>query len=141
MTADDLRRERAVEQALINHVSDFLLEMGKGFAYVGRQVRLLLGGEEFFCNPSSTSRRPAQHPASQHLFVDGQSTVGLLLCQTKNNVVTEYALRGYQVPIGIAEYTNDITTTLPDELTADFPTIAELEAELAASPADSSTLQ
>ena len=59
------------------------------------------------------------------------ATVGLLLCKTKNQTVVEYALRGYQVPMGIAEYTNEITTDLPAELTADLPTIAELEAELA----------
>ena len=62
------------------------------------------------------------------------ATVGLLLCKTKDDLVTEYALRGFQVPVGIAGFTNEFTTSLPAELTADLPTIAELEAELSADP-------
>ena len=154
LTTDDLRRERAVEQSLIDHVSDFLLEMGKGFAYVGRQVRLVLGGEEFFCDlllyhlrlhryvVVELKAKPfkADYLGQLGLYIavvddllrqpGDDPTVGLLLCTTKNQTVAEYALRGYQVPMGIAEYTNDITTSLPPELTADLPTIAELEAEL-----------
>lgn len=162
LTTDDLRRERAVEQALVDHVSDFLLEMGKGFAYVGRQVRLVLGGEEFFCDllvyhlrlhryvVVELKAKPfkADYLGQLGLYIAAvddllrqpgdDATVGLLLCRTKNNVVAEYALRGYQIPMGIAEYTNEITTSLPTELTADLPTIAELEAELASTERDQS---
>ena len=154
LTTDDLRRERAVEQALIDHVSDFLMEMGKGFAYVGRQVRLVLGGEEFFCDlllyhlrlhryvVVELKAKPfkAAYLGQLGLYIAAvddllrqpgdDDTVGLLLCKTKDNVVVEYALRGFKAPMGIAEYTNDLTTSLPAELTADLPTIAELEAEL-----------
>lgn len=162
LTTDDLRRERAVERALIDHVSDFLMEMGKGFAYVGRQVRLVLGGEEFFCDlllyhlrlhryvVVELKAKPfkAAYLGQLGLYIAAvddllrqpgdDPTVGLLLCKTKNQTVVEYALRGFSVPMGIAEYTNEITTELPAELTADLPTIAELESELSADPTDSS---
>ena len=62
---------------------------------------------------------------------DDKPTIGLLLCKSKNNVVAEYALRGYNSPIGIAEWTTAITTSLPEELTSDLPSIEQLEAELA----------
>jgi uncharacterized protein (DUF983 family) len=63
---------------------------------------------------------------------DDKPTIGLLLCESKNNVVAEYALRGYTAPIGLAEWTTAITTALPEEFTGSLPTIAELEVELAA---------
>lgn len=65
---------------------------------------------------------------------DDQPTIGLLLCKTTNDVTAEYGLRTIGVPIGVAEWTNAITTSLPDELTATLPTIEELESELASAP-------
>ena len=62
---------------------------------------------------------------------DDKPTIGLLLCKSKNNVVAEYALRGYSAPIGVAEWTTAITTSLPAELAPSLPSIEELEAELA----------
>ena len=65
---------------------------------------------------------------------DDKPTIGLLLCRSKNNVVAEYALRGYSTPIGVAEWTTAITTALPEEFTSSLPSIAELEAELSDPP-------
>ena len=65
---------------------------------------------------------------------DDKPTIGLLLCRSKNNVVAEYALRGYSTPIGVAEWTTAITTALPAEFTSSLPSIAELEAELSEPP-------
>ena len=65
---------------------------------------------------------------------DDKPTIGLLLCRSKNNVVAEYALRGYRTPIGVAEWTTAITTALPAEFTSSLPSIAELEAELSDPP-------
>ncbi len=62
---------------------------------------------------------------------DDKPTIGLLLCKSKNTVVAEYALRGYTQPIGVAEWTTALTRSLPAELTAGLPSIADLEAELA----------
>lgn len=62
--------------------------------------------------------------------VDDKPTIGLILCKTKDNVVAEYALRGYTAPIGVAEWKTTITASLPEELETSLPTVEELEAEL-----------
>ena len=67
---------------------------------------------------------------------DDQPTIGLLLCATKNDMVVEYALRNYAAPIGVAEWTTALTTSLPDDLRSSLPTVAELESELAAAADD-----
>jgi hypothetical protein len=66
-------------------------------------------------------------------------TIGLLLCRTKKNVVAEYALRGYRAPIGVAEWTTAITTSLPAEFSSRLPSIAELESELSNAPVGDSS--
>lgn len=152
----DLRRERDLEQALVDHVRGFLLELGQGFAFVGRQVRLTVGGDEFFCDllfyhlqlrafvvielktgdfePGYLGQLGMYMAAVDDLMShpDDKPTIGLLLCQSKNNVVAEYALRGYASPMGVAEWTTQLTRSLPSELSSNLPTVAELEAELAA---------
>jgi predicted nuclease of restriction endonuclease-like (RecB) superfamily len=152
----DVRRERDLEQSLVDHVSSFLLELGQGFAFVGRQVRLEIGGDEFYCDllfyqlrlrayvvielkatefdPGFLGQVGMYMAAVDDLLrhPSDKPTIGLLLCKSKNNVVAEYALRGYSSPIGVAEWTTAITTALPEEFTSSLPSIAELEAELAA---------
>ena len=133
----------------------FLLELGQGFAYVGRQVRLVIGGEEFFADllfyhlelrryvvielkavpfsPAFLGQLGMYMAAVDDLLAhasDG-ATIGLLLCRAKNDVVAEYALRSMAGPIGVADWTEAITTSLPEELTSSLPSIAEIEAELA----------
>ena len=151
----DHRRERDLEQSLIDHVSSFLLELGQGFAFVGRQVRLEIGDNDFYCDllfyhlrlrayvvielkavdfdPAFLGQIGMYMAAVDDLLAhpDDKPTIGLLLCKSKNNVVAEYALRGYTAPIGVAEWTTAITTAIPEEITSSLPTIAELEAELA----------
>lgn len=112
----DLRREAEVEQALVDHIQKFLLELGAGFAYVGRQVQLEVGGEDF---PLDLLRHP-----------DDQPTIGLLLCRKRNKLVAEYALRGLDQSIAVAEWQTRLTDTLPDDLRGSLPTIEEIEAEL-----------
>ena len=85
------------------HLERFLLELGAGFAFVGRQVH----------------RHKTDNP-----------TIGLILCQDKKRVLAEYALRGMNKPIGISEY--ELTRALPEELKSALPTIEEIEAELSA---------
>lgn len=154
----DVRRERDLEQNLVDHVGKFLLELGQGFAFVGQQVRLELAGDDFYCDllfyhlklrcyvvielkavqfdPGFLGQLGMYMAAVDDLLArkDDKPTIGLLLCRTKNNVVAEYALRGYNAPIGVAEWTTAVTTSLPDELSASLPTIAELESELADAP-------
>lgn len=145
-------QERAIENALVKHVTEFLLELGAGFAFVGRQVLLNVGGEEFFidllfyhlklrCYVVIELKGGAFRP--EHLgqlgfyltTVDRQvkheqdnPTIGLLLCKSKNKVVAEYALGDKTQPMGIAEY--KLLESLPEELQTSLPSIEQIEREL-----------
>lgn len=145
-------REREIEVALVKHVTEFLLELGAGFAFVGRQVLLNVGGDEFFIDllfyhlklrcymvielkagpfkPEHTGQLGFYLSAVDALIKhpDDQPTIGLLLCKSKNSVVAEYALRDSNKPIGVAEY--QLVQSLPERLQTNLPTIEELEAEL-----------
>jgi predicted nuclease of restriction endonuclease-like (RecB) superfamily len=151
----DIRREHDLERALIDHVEQFLLELGQGFAFVGKQVHLEIGDQDFYADllfyhlklrcfvvigvkvgdfdPSYLGQLGMYMAAVDDLLrhTDDKSTIGLLLCKTKNNIVAEYALRGYTAPIGVAEWKTAITASLPPELESSLPTIEELEAEFA----------
>ncbi len=150
----DIRRERELEQALTDHVEKFLLELGQGFAFVGRQVHLEIGDADFYADlifyhlrlrcfvvielkvgdfdPSYLGQLGMYMSAVDDLLrhAADKPTIGLVLCKTKNNVVAEYALRGYTAPIGVAEWKTAITASLPTELETSLPTVEELEAEL-----------
>ncbi|WP_312306230.1 YhcG family protein [Pulveribacter sp.] len=144
--------ERDIETALVRHVTEFLLELGAGFAFVGRQVLLNVGGDEFFidllfyhlklrCYVVIELKAGAFKP--EHLgqlgfyltAVDRQvkderdnPTIGLLLCKSKNKVVAEYALGDRGQPMGIAEYR--LLESLPAELQTSLPSIEQIESEL-----------
>lgn len=150
------RRERDIEEGLIEHLERFLLELGQGFAFVGRQVRLELAGDEFYCDllfyhlklrcyvvielkagpfkPEFLGQLGMYRAAVDDLLAHetDKPTIGMLLCKSKNNVVAEYALRGYAAPIGVAEWQTQITKNLPEELASSLPSVEQLEAELAA---------
>ncbi|OLO99892.1 hypothetical protein BVU76_23570 [Mycolicibacterium porcinum] len=150
----DIRREHDLESALTAHVEKFLLELGQGFAFVGRQVHLEIGDADFYADllfyhlrlrcyvvielkvgdfdPSYLGQLGMYMAAVDDLLrhPDDKHTIGLVLCKTKNNVVAEYALRGYTAPIGVAEWKTAITASLPAELETALPTVEELEAEL-----------
>lgn len=153
-------QERALENGLVEHVTQFLLELGQGFAFVGRQVRLELGGDEFFCDllfyhlalrryvvielkavafePGFLGQLGVYIAAVDDLLAtpaDGP-TIGLLLCRSKNNLVAEYALRSVAAPIGVADWKTAITTSLPADLAPALPSIEELEAELGTVPGE-----
>ncbi|MBF0160466.1 MAG: DUF1016 family protein [Magnetococcales bacterium] len=145
-------QERAIEEAIVRHITDFLLELGAGFAFVGRQVHLEVGGEDFFldllfyhlklrCYVVIELKAGAFKPehAGQLGFylsaVDGElksehdnPTIGLLLCKSKNKVVAEYALRNSIQPIGVAEY--QLIEALPAELQTSLPSIEAIEQAL-----------
>lgn len=151
----EMRHERDLERGLIDHVREFLLELGQGFAFVGRQVRLQLAGDEFYCDllfyhvplhcyvvielkavkfdPAFLGQLGMYQAAVDDMLAGAgdNPTIGLLLCRTKNDVVAEYALRNYTAPIGVADWTTAVTTSLPDDLRSSLPSIAEIEAELA----------
>lgn len=145
-------QEREIEQALVQHVTDFLLELGAGFAFVGRQVLLEVGGEEFFIDllfyhlklrcyvviELKAGKFKPEHLGQLSFYltaVDRQvkhehdsPTIGLLLCKSHNKVVAEYALGDKSQPMGIAEY--KLLQSLPEELRTSLPTIEQIEREL-----------
>jgi predicted nuclease of restriction endonuclease-like (RecB) superfamily len=149
----DEAQEREIESALVQHVTRFLLELGTGFAFVGRQVLLNVGGEEFFIDllfyhlklrcyvviELKGGKFKPEHLGQLGFYltaVDRQvkaeqdnPTIGLLLCKSKNKVVAEYALGDKTQPMGIAEY--KLLESLPEPLQTSLPTIEQIERELA----------
>lgn len=145
-------QEREIETALVKHVTKFLLELGAGFAFVGRQVLLDVGGDEFFIDllfyhlklrcyvviELKGGKFKPEHLGQLGFYltaVDRQvkdkhdnPTIGLLLCKSKNKIVAEYALGDKSQPMGIAEY--KLLESLPPELQGSLPSIEEIEAEL-----------
>lgn len=150
----DPRREREVEQALVDHIQRFLLELGSGFAFVGRQVHLEVGDQDFYLDllfyhlklrryivvelkavafePGFTGQMSLYLSAVDDLLrhPHDQPSIGLLLCKEQNKLVVEYALRGVTSPIGVAEWKTQLTESLPEELRGSLPSIEEIEAEL-----------
>jgi predicted nuclease of restriction endonuclease-like (RecB) superfamily len=144
--------ERHVERALVEHITEFLIELGAGFAYVGRQVPLEVGEREFYLDLLFYHLRlrayvvielKAVEFEPEHLgqlgfylaAVDGQvkrpddaPSIGLLLCKTKDAVVAEYALKSATGPIGVSEY--QLVESLPKDLAANLPSIERIEEEL-----------
>ncbi len=150
-------QEREIENALVKHVTEFLLELGAGFAFVGQQVLLDVGGDEFFIDllfyhlklrcyvviELKAGKFKPEHLGQLSFYltaVDAQlkhpqdgPTIGLLLCKSKNKVVAEYALRDNARPIGVAEY--QLVESLPAELQTSLPSIEQIERELASDDA------
>lgn len=148
------RREVEIERQLTEHIQSFLLELGQGFAFVGRQIHLEVGGDDFYIDllfyhlklrcyvvvelkacdfePGFISQlNMYQNVVNDTLrHVDDKPTIGLLLVKGKNETVVEYSLAGYQNPIGVAEWKNQIAKALPEELRSSLPSIEEIEKEL-----------
>lgn len=148
----DEAHEKDIENALIRHITRFLLELGAGFAFVGRQFRLEVEGDEFFIDLlfyhtrlkcyvvvelKATAFKP-EHAGQLNFYLaavdaqikapDDKPTIGLLLCKTKKRLVAEYALSGIDKPMGVSEY--QLVRALPKALNKNLPTIKELEKEL-----------
>ena len=150
----DPRREREVEQALVDHIQRFLLELGSGFAFVGRQVPLEVANRDYSidllfyhlklrCYVVIELKAGPFDPAfigQINLYLsavddlmrhpDDNPTIGLLLCRFSDRIVAEYALRGFKKPIGVAGWEPAIVEALPEHLKGSLPTVEELEVEL-----------
>ncbi len=144
--------EREIENASVKHVTKFLLELGRNFAFVGTQVPIVVSEQEFFIDAlfynlqlhaylvlefKSVAFKP-EHAGQLNFYlsaVDEQiktpldaPSIGLLLCKSRDKVIAEYALRGIQNPIGVSEYS--LTKAIPDQMKVSLPSIKEIEAEL-----------
>jgi predicted nuclease of restriction endonuclease-like (RecB) superfamily len=152
LTLEEVFHENELEADLVRHLEKFLLELGAGFAFVGRQYHIDIGEQDFYidllfyhlklrCYVVVELKKGAFKPeyAGKLNFycsvVDDllrheqdQQTIGLILCQSKNRILAEYSLRNIQKPIGVSEY--DLTRALPNELKSSLPSIEEIEAEL-----------
>ena len=144
--------ERELEDALMSHLTRFLLEMGTGFSFLGRQYRLDIDGDDYFVDmlfyhvqlhcyvviELKTKKFKPEFVGKLNFYVSAvdcllrkeadQPTIGILICKSKNNTVVEYSLKDVNKPIGVSEY--KITTSLPQELRPVLPSIEELEAEV-----------
>ena len=146
-------RERELEGHLLQHLERFLLELGVGFAFVGRQHHLALGEDDFYLDllfyhlklrcfvviDLKVGAFQAEYAGKMNLYLNlvddtlrhpsDQPSIGLILCQDNKRVLAEYALRGMDKPIGVSEY--ELTRALPPALASALPTVQAIEAELA----------
>ena len=147
-------RENELEQKLIDHIQQFLLELGQGFAFVGRQVHLELEGNDYFLDllfyhiklkryvvvELKTGKFDPGYISKLNMYLnvvndilcqqDDNKTIGLLLVKEKDKLVVEYSLSGFNNPIGVANWENEIIKSLPDNIKSCLPTIEEIEREL-----------
>lgn len=145
-------QERELEKALIEHIRDFLLELGVGFAFVGSQYHLEVEGEDFYLDllfyhlrlrcfvvidlkveafqPEFSGKMSFYVSAVDDLLrhQDDMPTIGIILCKYKKQKIVEYSLRDMNKPIGVSTY--QLRKALPEKLQASLPTIEQLEAEL-----------
>lgn len=152
MTMTGPFNERDVERQLTLHITQFLLELGKGFAFIGRQYHLEVAGNDYYIDllfyhvtlkcyvvvelknrkfiPEYAGKLNFYLSAVDSLLKrsDDQPTIGLLLCRDKNNIEVEFALRDMNKPMGVSEYT--LVETLPDNLRGAMPTVEEIECDL-----------
>lgn len=146
--------ESDLEQGLINHIQKFLLELGEGFAFIGRQHHLEVDEKNYYIDllfyhvklhcyvvieikakefdPRDTGQISFYLSAVDDTLKskDDKPTIGILLCKSKRKLTVEYALRKNLNPIGVASYETKLVASLPKELKSSLPTIEEIEAEL-----------
>ena len=151
------QNELDIEKQLTDKINDFLLEMGKGFAYIGRQYHLTVDGDDYYIDllmyhtklhcyvvielkavefiPEFVSKLNFYISAvdEQLKTEEDKPTIGLLLCRSKSNVKAEYSLRGFTQPLGIAEYE---TQKILNDVKSSLPSIEEIEAELTLSESE-----
>lgn len=144
--------ERELEDALVANVTKFLVELGTGFAYMGRQYRLQVGEKEIFidllfyntrihaycCVELKTGSFEASHLGQLGLYVTAVNhqlkteydnpTIGLLICKDKDNIEAQYSLEAYNLPLGISQY--ELSKLIPKEIKSSLPSIEQIESTL-----------
>jgi len=146
--------EKELEEGLVQHIQKFLLELGQGFAFVGKQYRLEIEGSEYFLDllfyhldlrcyfvielkaidfqPEHTGKLNFYLSAVDDLLKkpEDHPTIGVLICKGKSKAKVEYALRRVHSPISVASYETEIVKTLPENLKSSLPTVEEIEEEI-----------
>ena len=152
LTLEAKVQELEIEKSLTEHITKFLLELGKGFAFIGRQYKLKIGTKEYFLDqlfyhirlrcfvvielksfefePEFAGKLNFYLSAVDDLLrtETDNATIGILLCKSRDKIEVEYALRDINKPIGVSEFT--FTEILPEDLKKEIPTVEEFEAEL-----------
>ena len=152
LTMTDNYNERELEDALVANVTKFLVELGTGFAYMGRQYRMQVGEKEIFidllfyntrihaycCIELKTGSFEASHLGQLGLYVSAVNhqlkteydnpTIGLLICKDKDNIEAQYSLEAYNLPLGISQY--ELSKLIPSEIKSSLPSIEEIESTL-----------
>jgi predicted nuclease of restriction endonuclease-like (RecB) superfamily len=153
LTLTEPLQERELETELVRHLEKFLLELGQGFAFVGRQHRLTVGNEDFYLDllfyhlrlrafvviDLKKGKFKPEYAGKLNFYCNvvndrlkhptDQPTIGLILCQAHDRLLAEYSFAGIDKPIGISTY--ELTRALPKELQSALPTVEEIETELA----------
>jgi predicted nuclease of restriction endonuclease-like (RecB) superfamily len=152
LTLEKPFHERELETGLLRHLQDFLVELGTGFAFVGRQVHMEVGDDDFYIDllfyhlhlrcfiviDLKVGKFRAEYAGKMNFYLNAVDdrmkhesdhlSIGLILCEDKNKVVAEYALRGMEKSIGVSAY--ELTRALPKKFQSALPSIEQLEAEL-----------
>lgn len=145
-------KEKDIENQLVNHIKKFLLELGKGFAFVGQQYHIEISEKDYYIDllfyhiklkcyvviELKNSGFIPEYAGKLNFYLSAvdtvlkeendKPTIGILLCREKNNIEAEFALRDINKPIGVSEF--QLTEIIPDELKSSLPTIEEIEKEL-----------
>jgi len=154
-TLEEPFHERELETSLVRHLEKFLVELGQGFAFVGRQVHLDVGEQDFYIDLLFYHLRlrcfvvielkkgafKAEYAGKLNFYLNvaddklrhpsDSPSIGLVLCQEENRLVAEYALKGVDKAIGVSRY--QLTRALPKEFRSSLPSVAEIETELSSS--------
>ncbi len=149
LTMTENYNEQELEDALVGNVTKFLVELGTGFAYMGKQYRLQVGETEIFidllfyntrihaycCVELKTGSFEASHLGQLGLYVtavnhqlkteNDNPTIGLLICKGKDNVEAQYSLEAYNLPLGISQY--ELSKLIPNEIKSSLPSIEQIE--------------
>lgn len=153
LSVQKLKYERDLENQLTNHITKFLLELGKGFAFVGKQYHIEVSKKDYFIDllfyhlhlrcyvviELKTGALLPEHIGKLNFYLSAvddlvankkndNSTIGIVLCKEKDNITAEYALRGFSKPLGVAQY--NFVKSIPAKLQSELPSIKELEKEL-----------
>ena len=152
LTITEDYNERELEDALVANVTKFLVELGTGFAYMGRQYRMQVGEKEIFidllfyntrihaycCIELKTGSFQASYLGQLGLYVTAVNhqlktehdnpTIGLLICKDKDNIEAQYSLEAYNLPLGISQY--ELSKLIPNEIKSSLPSIEEIESTL-----------
>ena len=145
-------REKDIENQLVKHITKFLLELGKGFAFIGQQYHLEIADNDYYLDllfyhirlkcyvviELKNKKFTPEFAGKMNFYLSAVDTllkkeedhpsIGILLCRDKNNIEVEFALRGIDQPMGVSEF--QFTAVMPDNLKSSLPTIEELENEL-----------